>query len=243
MIIISFGEDQKENIKFLLDTLIEEFPQLNSVYFVVNKKMNDSLSDQEMIHYHGQKSILEKLGHIKYHIGPKSFFQTNTSQAERMYNEIKSIANLTGKELVYDLYTGLGSIALFLANDCRQIVGIEEISEAIDDASKNMEFNNISNANFEVGDVKEQFNSHFIEKYGSADLIIVDPPRAGLHKDVVEMLVQSNVSRIIYVSCNPSTQARDISLMASKYKIELIQPIDMFPHTHHVENIALLELK
>ena len=243
MITISFGENQKDNITFLLDTLKEEFPELNSIYYVVNTKMNDSLNDLEITHYHGQKTIKERLGHIEYQIGPKSFFQTNTSQAERMYNEIRAIADLKGDELVYDLYTGLGSIALFLADNCRQIIGIEEIKEAIDDAKDNMTNNKISNANFEVGDVKDQFNSHFVQKYGKADLIIVDPPRAGLHKDVVDMLTQSKVSRIIYVSCNPSTQARDISLMSDKYDIELIQPIDMFPHTDHVENIALLNLK
>jgi 23S rRNA (uracil1939-C5)-methyltransferase len=160
-----------------------------------------------------------------------------------MYNEISAIAGLKGDEMVYDLYTGLGSIALFLAKDCRHIVGIEEIKEAIDDALINKERNNISNADFEVGDVKDQFNGHFVNKYGAADLIIVDPPRSGLHKDVVDMLVQSGAPKIIYVSCNPSTQARDISMMISDYNLEMIQPIDMFPHTHHVENIALLTKK
>jgi len=243
MITMSFGENQKENIDLLLETLVKDFPEINSIYYVVNTKKNDSLNDLELTHYHGQQTITERLGHIEYNIGPKSFFQTNTYQAERLYKEIKTIAGLAGNELVYDLYTGLGSIALYLADACKKIVGIEEIKEAIDDARHNMKKNGISNAAFEVGDVKDQFNGHFVDKYGLPELIIVDPPRAGLHKDVVEMLVQSNAPRIIYVSCNPSTQARDIALMTDNYTLDMIQPIDMFPHTHHVENIALLTKK
>ena len=191
-------------------------------------------------HVAGEETITEQLGHLKYKIGPKSFFQTNSEQAVRLYNLVKQLADLKGDELVYDLYTGLGSIALYLADQCDKIVGIEEIKEAIDDAEDNKALNHIQNAFFEVGDVKDEFNNHFIEKYGAADLIIVDPPRAGLHKDVCAMLNNTGCNRIIYVSCNPATQARDITLM-DNYKTVFLQPVDMFPHTHHIENVVLLE--
>ncbi|MBT8234371.1 MAG: 23S rRNA (uracil(1939)-C(5))-methyltransferase RlmD, partial [Saprospiraceae bacterium] len=243
MIVIIFGENNEEDITVTLNHIDVHFPDLTSVYYVVNTKMNDTINDLELTLHSGKPTITEQLGHIKYNIGPKSFFQTNTKQAELLYDQIKILADLKGDELVYDLYTGLGSIALYLANSCRAIVGIEEIKEAIDDANLNKSLNQIDNAHFEVGDVKDQFNSGFVKKYGQADLIIVDPPRAGLHGDVVEMLNQTNAPKIIYVSCNPATQARDIGLMSEKYDVDLIQPVDMFPHTHHIENIAVLTKK
>jgi len=240
MVLVIFGQDDQEEIQVLMNDIKNAFPELNSLFYVVNTKMNDTINDLDTVLFSGADHITEALGHLRYRIGPKSFFQTNTRQALRLYNLIRELANLKGDELVYDLYTGLGSIALFLAEDCQSVVGIEEIEEAIEDANQNKKLNGIQNAYFEVGDVKDQFNTRFIEKYGKADLVIVDPPRAGLHKDVCDMLNQSGAERIIYVSCNPATQARDITLI-DNYKPVYLQAVDMFPHTHHIENVALLE--
>jgi len=241
MLVMIFGEDNKEAINYFMESVKAEFAQLSSIYYVINKKLNDSTADQEFIHYAGEKTITETLGHIKYKIGPKSFFQTNTYQAKRLYDKVVELADLKGDELVYDLYTGLGSIALYVADKCHKVVGVEEIAPAIDDANYNKELNGVSNAEFVVGDCKEVFTEAFVEQHGSPDLIIVDPPRAGLHKDVVAVLEKTGVAKIVYVSCNPSTQARDLSLLHDAYSVELIQPVDMFPHTHHIENIALLK--
>lgn len=241
LLVMIFGEDDKEAIQFFMEAVTKEFPQLSSVYYVINKKLNDSTADQTFIHYTGEKKMTEALGHIKYKIGPKSFFQTNTYQAKRLYDKVVELADLEGDELVYDLYTGLGSIALYVADKCKKVIGIEEIAPAIDDANYNKELNQISNAEFVVGDCKEVFTEKFVQQHGSPDLIIVDPPRAGLHKDVVMVLNGTGVDKIVYVSCNPSTQARDLALLSENYTVELIQPVDMFPHTHHIENIALLK--
>ena len=241
MVAMIFGENNPEAIEECMQAITDKFPDLTSVYYVVNLKMNDSNFDQDFHLYKGDPSITEMLGHVKYRIGPKSFFQTNTYQAKRLFDEVVKLAELKGTENVYDLYTGLGSIALYIADKCKQVIGVEEIAPAIDDAILNMELNDISNTQFEVGDCKKIFNQAFVDKYGQADLIIVDPPRAGLHEDVVKMLAATEVEKIIYVSCNPSTQARDIALLYEKYAVELIQPVDMFPHTHHIENIALLK--
>jgi 23S rRNA (uracil1939-C5)-methyltransferase len=240
MVIVVFAENNEEDIHYLMNDIKSKFPQITSLSYIINKKYNDTINDQEVINFHGKEWIEEKLGHIKYQIGPKSFFQTNTNQAKALYDQIVEIADLQKEDLVYDLYTGLGSIALYIADKCKTVIGIEEIKEAIDDANLNKDLNNIDNAYFEVGDVKDQFNGHFIKKYGPADVIIVDPPRPGLHPDVVQTLHSSDVPKILYVSCNPSTQARDISMLSDKYKVDIIQPVDMFPHTHHIENIALL---
>ncbi len=241
MVVMIFGEEDKEAIQYFMDQVNGEFPDLTSVYYVINTKFNDSTSDLDFRHYKGETKITEQLGHIKYKIGPKSFFQTNTYQAKVLYDQIVELADLKGDELVYDLYTGLGSIALYVADKCKKVVGIEEIAPAIDDANYNKELNGITNADFEVGDCKEVFNLDFVDKYGNPDLVIVDPPRMGLHKDVVTMLGNTGVDKIVYVSCNPSTQARDIALLHDNYTVELIQPVDMFPHTHHIENIAVLK--
>jgi len=241
MLVMIFGEKNQEQIDFFMRTVTEKFPQLTSVFYVINEKFNDSTSDLPFLHYAGEQTITEALGHIKYKIGPKSFFQTNTYQAKKLYDEVVKLADLKGDELVYDLYTGLGSIALYVAEKCKRVVGIEEIAPAIEDAKHNMAYNGIENADFEVGDCKQVFNSDFVTKYGHPDLIIVDPPRAGLHKDVVKMLGNTGVQKIIYVSCNPATQARDLALLDDSYSVEVIQPVDMFPHTHHIENIALLK--
>jgi 23S rRNA (uracil1939-C5)-methyltransferase len=240
MLVVIFGEDRPDEIEFLLDNIKQNFPQVTSLHYVINQKKNDSIFDQDAHHYHGTQHLTERLGHLEYKIGPKSFFQTNSYQAEKLYGLVKEFANLKGDEIVYDLYTGLGSIALYLAQDCKKIIGIEEVPEAVNDARENKALNKIENAFFEVGDVKNEFNNKFVDKYGKADLIVVDPPRAGLHADVTKMLNQSDARTIIYVSCNPSTQARDIQLM-DNYDIKILQPVDMFPHTHHIENIALLE--
>lgn len=243
MVVVIFGEDNADDIKTTMEYIKNNFDKITSLYYVVNTKMNDTINDLPLHLYNGSTTITEQLGHIKYKISPKSFFQTNTEQANVLYDEIVKLADLKGDELVYDLYTGLGSIALYISNSCKTVIGIEEIKEAIDDANVNKSFNNITNAHFEVGDVKDQFTGEFVEKYGSPGLIIVDPPRAGLHKDVVSMLNQTNAKKIIYVSCNPSTQARDIALMSEFYNVDIIQPVDMFPHTHHIENIAVLNKK
>lgn len=240
MVVPIFGEDDEEAREKLLSSLVETFPQLTCVYYVVNTKANDSTFDQTFHHYHGSEGIIEQLKHIKYKIGPKSFFQTNTYQAVTLYDQVAALADLKGDELVYDLYTGLGSIALYLADKCRKVVGIEEVAAAIEDAHHNKQLNAVENAHFEVGDCKDLFNQDFVERHGVPDLIIVDPPRAGLHQDVVTMLANTGVPRIIYVSCNPASQARDVALLDKAYSVELIQPVDMFPHTHHIENIALL---
>ena len=243
MVIVVFAENNEDDIEQLMSMIEKKFPQITSLSYIINKKFNDTINDQTVISYAGLDHINERLGHIKYQIGPKSFFQTNTRQAKKLYDQIVEIGQFKLSDTIYDLYTGLGSIALYVADKCEKVIGIEEIKEAIDDAELNKGINNIDNAFFEVGDVKDQFNGHFISKYGQADVIIVDPPRPGLHADVVQTISDSNVPKIVYVSCNPSTQARDISLLADKYKVDIIQPVDMFPHTHHIENIALLTLK
>lgn len=241
MIVMIFGHEDTENIEYFMEKITTEFPQLSSVYYVINTKMNDTTNDLPYKLYKGEEKITEALGHIKYKIGPKSFFQTNTYQAKVLYDKIVELADLKGDELVFDLYTGLGSIALYVADKCAKVVGIEEIAPAIDDAHYNKELNGIENVDFEVGDCKKVFNPQFIDKYGNPDLVIVDPPRAGLHADVVHMLGNTGVPTIVYVSCNPATQARDIALLHDRYTVEVVQPVDMFPHTQHIENIALLK--
>ena len=241
MILMIFGEDDKPAVEELMNSLVENFSQLTSVFYVINKKLNDTHNDLDYVHFHGQEYITERLGHIDYRIGPKSFFQTNTRQAKQLYDKVLEFAALQGTEKVIDLYTGLGSIALYIADKCERVIGIEEIPQAIEDAKVNMKLNEIRNTAFEVGDCKDAFNSEFLEKFGQPDCIIVDPPRAGLHKDVVNVLNTSGAEKIIYVSCNPSTQARDIALMKENYEIIEMQPVDMFPHTHHIENIASLK--
>jgi len=243
MVIVVFGEDDSENIEIVMQYISDKFPQINSLQYIVNKKLNDTINDQKVILYKGKDHIVEKLGHIQYQVSPKSFFQTNTMQANLLYEEIVKIGDFGKEDVVYDLYTGLGSIALYIADKCQKVIGIEEIKEAIDDANLNKELNGIENAFFEVGDVKDQFDGRFVDTYGKPDVIIVDPPRPGLHADVVQTILDTGVDKIVYVSCNPSTQARDIALMSELYNVEVIQPVDMFPHTHHIENIALLKKK
>lgn len=243
MLIVSFFNNDKKKIKRFLDAIIAAMPQLTSVFYCINPKTNDYVGDLEMLLYHGKNYIEEQLGHVRFKIGPKSFFQTNSIQARVLYDKVVEFAGLSGSENVYDLYTGVGSIAIYIAKFCRQVVGIEEIPEAIADAKENSRMNGIENCVFYAGDVKNMLSAEFAEKHGRPDLIITDPPRAGMHPAVVKMFLQLEAPKIVYVSCNPATQARDINVLSEKYELLKIQPVDMFPHTHHVETVALLQLK
>lgn len=243
MVNIILGENKKEEILTMCKNLKEDFPFITTLLYTVNKKVNDTILDQEVICFHGPGFIKEQLGDLTFKIGPKSFFQTNSTQAKILYDKVVELAGLTGKENVYDLYTGTGSIALYLAQYCKSVVGIETVKEAIDDAHYNKELNKIDNADFLTGDVKDVLTSSFKEKYGHPDLIVTDPPRAGMHKEVVETLLELKAKKIVYVSCNPATQARDLLLLSNTYNVTQVQPVDMFPHTSHIESIALLELK
>lgn len=242
MVIVSFGKKDDRN-KELLAAMKEKFPQITSLYYVINQKKNDTILDQDILLYHGESYIVEQLGDVKYKIGPKSFFQTNTHQAKVLFDTVMEFAELKGEENVYDLYTGLGSIALYVSQQAKHVTGIEEVAPAIEDAKENARLNNIENTTFFAGDVKDILTDAFSDKHGKPDLVITDPPRAGMHKDVVHTLLKLESPRIVYVSCNPATQARDLELLSEKYNTIKMQPVDMFPHTHHIENVALLELK
>ncbi len=243
MLIVSFFKNEAEKIQAFFEAVLEKFPQLTSIYYCINPKQNDYVLDLEMISWHGKGFIEERLGHIRFKIGPKSFFQTNSKQAKHLYDVVVDFADLKGDENVYDLYTGIGSIALYVAKSCRQIVGIEEVEDAIKDAKENASLNEIENAVFYAGDVKNILTDEFAQKHGKPDLVITDPPRAGMHKNVVKMFLKLEAPKIVYVSCNPATQARDINLLSEKYDLLKVQPVDMFPHTYHIESVALLELK
>lgn len=241
LVVVGFGQDDPEKRAAYLDALLAAVPAITSLHFFVNTKKNDFFLDLPIHRYHGPEKVRERLDHVEYAIGPKSFFQTNTRQATRLYGVVRDWAALTGRERVYDLYTGLGSIALYLAKDCREIIGIEEVPEAIDDARENALLNGIDNAVFHAGDVRQIMDEAFIASHGRPDLLITDPPRAGMHPQVVEAIRRLGPPRIIYVSCNPATQARDIQLLGEEYRVVRSQAVDMFPHTHHGENVALLE--
>jgi 23S rRNA (uracil1939-C5)-methyltransferase len=220
-----------------------EFPQVTTLIYCINSKLNDFVLDLPMIVYHGKGYIEENLGAVNFKIGPKSFFQTNTKQAERLFDTVVDFCEFDGSENVYDLYTGIGSIALYIANKVKQVVGIEEVAPAIEDAVENAARNNIFNTIFYTGDVKNILTTSFAKKHGKPDVLITDPPRAGMHQTVVNMLLQLEAPRLVYVSCNPATQARDIAMLYDKYDVVKVRPVDMFPHTHHVENVALLKLR
>jgi len=242
MVIVVFGTGEMEKVHRFLDTLMEAFPNITSLHYCINTKVNDFILDLDIPTYRGPGFVEEQLGEVKFRIGPKSFFQTNTTQAINLFDVVADFAGLSGTENVYDLYTGIGSIALYLAARCRQVVGIEEVTAAIEDAKTNQELNQISNTVFYAGDVKEVLSDAFAEKHGKPDIIITDPPRAGMHAKVIEFLLKLAAPKIVYVSCNPGTQARDLALMKHQYKVTKMRPVDMFPHTHHIENVALLEL-
>jgi 23S rRNA (uracil1939-C5)-methyltransferase len=244
MLLVSVARDEPKKLQPLLDAILEKFgDKITTLVYNINTKLNDSQFDLDMITYHGKGYVIEQLGDLKFKIGPKSFFQTNSRQGKALYDVAASFAGLTGNENVYDLYTGTGSIALYLARQCKHVVGIEEIPEAIVDAGENMVLNGIQNATFYAGDVKEVLSPAFTEKHGRPDVVITDPPRAGMHEKAVRFLLDLAAPRIVYVSCNPATQARDLQLMADHYRVVRSQAVDMFPHTHHIENVVLLELR
>ena len=241
MVIVSFFKDDKTKIKKILSFLKEKFPELTSIMYVINPKGNDTINDLNLKLFHGKEYITEIMDDLKFKIGPKSFFQTNYEQALKLYRITKEYAKLTGKEIVYDLYTGTGTIANFIAKDAKQVIGMEYIEEAIEDAKKNSAINKINNAEFITGDIKDMFTLNFMAKHGKPDVVILDPPRAGVHPEILKNMIFALPLRIVYISCNPATQARDIAILNKHYGIKQIQPIDMFPHTHHVENIVLME--
>ncbi len=241
MIIISFFYDDAVNISLLLEAVSKAFPEITSINYVINNKLNDSITDLEVINFKGKDHILEKMNDISYIVGPKSFYQTNSKQAKRLYEIALELAELTGTETVYDLYTGTGTIANFVAHKAKKVIGIEYVKEAIEDAKKNSEINSIRNTSFYAGDIKDILTDEFIASHGTPEVIIIDPPRAGMHKNVVNTIINSKADRLVYISCNVSTQARDIQLLDAFYKAEKILPVDMFPHTHHIENVILLK--
>ena len=243
MIIMVLFHDDVEVRNALLQNIADKFPEITSLLYIINSKANDTITDQEVLVFKGNECIYEEMEGLKFKIGPKSFYQTNSEQAYVLYKVTRDFAGLTGNELVYDLYTGTGTIANFIAHQAKQVIGIEYVPEAIEDALINSKINNIDNTLFYSGDMKNILNTSFINEHGSPDVIITDPPRAGMHEDVIDAILFANPERIVYVSCNPATQARDLNLLDGNYKVTAIQPVDMFPHTHHVENVVLLERK
>ena len=243
MIIMVFFHEDIEAQKSLLQHIADKFPEITSLLYIINSKANDTITDQEVLVFKGKECIYEEMEDLKFKIGPKSFYQTNSEQAYQLYKVARNFAQLTGTELVYDLYTGTGTIANFIAHQAKQVIGIEYVPDAIEDALINSELNNIHNTLFYSGDMKDVLNSAFIEKHGKPDVIITDPPRSGMHDDVINAILFANPGKIVYISCNPATQARDLNLLDCNYKIKAVQPVDMFPHTHHVENVVLLERK
>ncbi len=250
MVILQIAKDKPEWLNSLLDGLAKEFPQITSLNYVINNKRNETFNDLPVHNYAGtpyiEESMLIEEGEpekLTFRIGPKSFYQTNSLQAYELYKIARSYAGLTGNELVYDLYTGTGTIANFVAQQAKKVIGLEYVEAAIKDAKTNSSINNITNTDFYAGDIKDLLNDAFINTHGKPDVIITDPPRAGMHQHVIDMLLKVAANKIVYISCNPATQARDLALLDDKYKVTKLQPVDMFPQTHHVENIALLELR
>jgi 23S rRNA (uracil1939-C5)-methyltransferase len=241
MVLIQFFEEQKENRELLLDFLKQKFPEITSLQYVINGKPNDTIYDQNVVLYSGRDYILEEMEGLKFSINAKSFYQTNSDQAYELYKIARDFAGLSGSEVVYDLYTGTGTIAQFVSKHAKKVIGVEAVPEAIFDAKENAKRNNISNCEFFVGDMKVVFNDGFIAEHGQPDVIITDPPRDGMHAAVIEQILKIAPAKIVYVSCNSATQARDLALMDEKYKVTRVRPVDMFPQTHHVENVVLLE--
>ncbi|RXQ96791.1 23S rRNA (uracil(1939)-C(5))-methyltransferase RlmD [Ancylomarina salipaludis] len=241
MVIVVFYHEDVEKREGLMAHLAEKFPEISSLMYIINEKANDSFTDQEVILYKGEDHIFEKMEDLRFKIGPKSFYQTNSEQAYELYSKTREFANIQKDEVVYDLYTGTGTIANFVARQAKKVIGIEYVPEAIEDAKLNSEINGIDNTVFFAGDMKDVLNADFIAEHGHPDMMIVDPPRAGMHADVVETILQAAPNRIVYVSCNSATQARDLQMMDHAYKVTKVQAVDMFPHTHHVENIVLME--
>jgi 23S rRNA (uracil1939-C5)-methyltransferase len=243
MVIVVFHHEDKEARKGLLDFIHHEFPQISSLFYVINSKRNDSINDLEAILYTGEDYLIDTLAGLKFRIGPKSFYQTNPKQAAVLYSFVQKFAELTGKEIVYDLYTGTGTIANFIAGSAHKVIGIEYVEEAVKDARINSALNGYHNTTFFAGDIKNLLSDQFLLENGTPDVVITDPPRAGMCNDVIRTILSAHPERIVYVSCNPSTQARDLYLLSESYKVKTVQPVDMFPQTHHVENVVLMERK
>ena len=240
MVIVVFAHDDRERITALLDHLAAGFPEITSLIYVVNTKLNDSIGDQELVAYRGADHIFEEMEGLRFKIGGKSFYQTNSEQAYNLYKVTRDFAELRPDDVVYDLYTGTGTIANFVAQQCAKVVGVEYVPEAIEDAKVNSRINGIENTAFFAGDMKDVLSDAFIAENGRPDVIILDPPRAGIHEDVAETILRAAPERIVYVSCNPASQARDLAIFDSMYTVDKVQPVDMFPHTHHVENVVRL---
>ena len=243
MAVMVVGEADREKIRQLMEAIKSEFPEITSLMYVVNQKVNDSIADQDVILFSGKPYIVEEMEGLEFRIGPKSFYQTNSHQAYELYKVVRDYAGITNGELVYDLYTGTGTIANFVARQAGKVIGIEYVEDAIKDARINSETNGIGNTEFFAGDMKDVLTDDFIEKHGRPDVMIVDPPRAGMHADVVNVILNAHPERIVYVSCNPATQARDLALLDKAYEVTAVQPVDMFPHTQHVENVVRLRLR
>ena len=248
MVNVVLAEDDEEKIGKLMAHVKSKFPSITTLLYTINTKWNDSLYDLEPVVYHGKGYAIEKLSagpgeEYKFKIGPKSFFQTNTKQAEKLYRITKEFAELSGKEIVYDLYCGTGSIGIFISKLASKVIGVELIAAAIDDAKENAALNHLSHTSFFAGDVIDICNDEFFAEHGRPDVIITDPPRAGMHEKLVKKILEMNAPLVVYVSCNPATQARDLNLLSEKYAVTKIQPVDMFPHTHHIENVVQLKLK
>lgn len=240
MLIFIFFHEDKIRREAILNMISDEFPEITSLLYVINQKGNDTITDQEVITFKGNDHIFEQMEGLRFKIGPKSFYQTNSTQAYKLYKVARDFAGLTGEEIVYDLYTGTGTIANFIAKSAKKVVGIEYVPEAIEDAKINSEVNGIENTLFFAGDMKKVLSAEFIKEHGRPHVIITDPPRAGMDAPVVENILAASPDRIVYVSCNPATQARDLEMLDEKYEVLAVQPVDMFPHTHHVENVVLL---
>lgn len=240
MALMAFGEDRPADIEALMQALAAEFPSLTSIMYAVNTKVNDTLGDIDIKLFKGKEYIEEEMEGLRFRVGPKSFYQTNSEQAYELYKVVRDFARLKGGELVYDLYTGTGTIANFVSRLARKVVGIEYVPEAIADAKINSAVNGIENTVFFAGDMKDVLTDSFIAEHGRPDVMIIDPPRAGMHQDVVDTVLRAEPDAIVYVSCNPATQARDLALLDIKYSVEAVQPVDMFPHTQHVENVVRL---
>lgn len=243
MVIVVFYKDLKKEREALLQHLSDTFPSITSLMYVINEKCNDSLGDQTVELFKGKDHMMERMEDLSFKVGPKSFYQTNSEQAYVLYQVARKLAGLTDTELVYDLYTGTGTIAQFLAKSCKQVIGVEYVQEAIDDALVNAALNNLDNTRFFAGDMKDVLTPAFVETHGRPDVIVTDPPRAGMHEDVVKTILMAAPQRIVYVSCNPATQARDLALLDEAYRVVCVQPVDLFPHTQHVENVVLLEAR
>jgi len=243
MINVVLGYEAEEPRKQLLDQLLADFPAITTLLYTINTKKNDSLHDLSPIVYSGKGYITEKLEDFSFKISPKSFFQTNTLQAEKLYQVTRDFAELNGSQIVYDLYCGTGSIGIFVSKMAKKVIGVEVIAEAIADAGENAALNNIAHTSFFAGDVVDICDDRFFEEHGRPDVIITDPPRAGMHEKLVKKLLDIAAPVVVYVSCNPATQARDLALLDEKYQVEKIQPVDMFPHTLHIENVVQLKLK